>query len=153
MVQAPTGGAIYAIGKHKVLAWINLYGGVANLALSLVLVQYLGLYGVVVGTVLESLVVRVFIYPRIACRLLDIPLSTYGTSVVSTFIKTVLCLLAVFLPLHFLLQPSYLALILTGFLQLFFSIPLLYILVLQPEDRALAKELFTALYRRKSIRQ
>jgi O-antigen/teichoic acid export membrane protein len=61
-------------GEHRVLAYVNLATGIANLALSLVLVRIWGLTGVAVGTLLPIAFSAMFVLYPAACRRVDVPL-------------------------------------------------------------------------------
>jgi O-antigen/teichoic acid export membrane protein len=55
-------------GKHRMLAFVNLGTGVANVALSLALIRRFGLVGVAVGTLIPIAVSSFFIVHPAACR-------------------------------------------------------------------------------------
>ena len=65
-----------AINKHGILAKLMPVSAAANLVLSIVLVQYWGIIGVAVGSLIPAL----FLVPivlRISCRELDLPVRQY----------------------------------------------------------------------------
>lgn len=64
----PLNSAMYAANKHSIVAKIDVIEVALNLAISLVLVQYLGLIGVALGTMIPLLLLRLFILPYFACR-------------------------------------------------------------------------------------
>lgn len=68
-----TAGAIaFGVSKHKTTARWAIGEGIANLALSITLVHWMGIYGVAVGTLLPSLFVHVGLWPRFISKLLGI---------------------------------------------------------------------------------
>ena len=71
-VQSPMIAYLYAVNKHSFYAALNIFDGVANLVLSLLLVRYIGLFGVALGTVLPMLITKIFIQPVYVCNLLAI---------------------------------------------------------------------------------
>lgn len=55
--------------KHKIIAKWAVGEGFANLALSITLVHWLGVYGVAIGTLIPSLIVQLIFWPRYVSRL------------------------------------------------------------------------------------
>jgi O-antigen/teichoic acid export membrane protein len=60
-------------GEIKKLAMVNIATGVANIALSSLLIQRFGLPGVAMGTLIPVAFSAIFLYPS-ACRLIGLPL-------------------------------------------------------------------------------
>jgi O-antigen/teichoic acid export membrane protein len=68
-----TAGAIaFGVEKHKTTALWSIGEGVANLALSILLVHWYGIYGVAIGTMVPSLVVQVILWPRYISKLVGL---------------------------------------------------------------------------------
>lgn len=65
---APTGSLLLGTDDVRVISRATIAEGLANLALSLILIQPLGLIGVAIGTVVPMVVVRLFVIPWFACR-------------------------------------------------------------------------------------
>ena len=65
----------FGIEKHKQSAIWAIGEGVANLALSIILVQRLGIYGVAIGTPLPSLFVQIVLWPRYVYQLVGVRMS------------------------------------------------------------------------------
>jgi O-antigen/teichoic acid export membrane protein len=59
-------------GQHRMLAWTNILTGVANVALSILLVRWYGLKGVAVGTLLPIGFAAIFILYPAACRRVEL---------------------------------------------------------------------------------
>jgi O-antigen/teichoic acid export membrane protein len=60
----PAGFMLQGMAKHKVLAILTIASGVFNLALSLILLQYLGLLGVALGTIIPTTIICIgFVLP------------------------------------------------------------------------------------------
>ncbi len=72
-----SGGIAYGLGKHRPVAVWATAEAVANLVLSLILVRRFGLEGVAWGTVLSSLVVNLFFWPRYVCQIVNVPARHY----------------------------------------------------------------------------
>jgi hypothetical protein len=47
------------------------------LILSIILVRQIGIYGVAWGTTIPSVIIELFLWPRLVCRLVAIPIRTY----------------------------------------------------------------------------
>ena len=73
----PLNSAMYAANKHRIVAKIDVIEVTLNLGLSLVLVQYLGLIGVALGTMIPLLMLRLFVLPYFACRAIEMPVRDY----------------------------------------------------------------------------
>jgi O-antigen/teichoic acid export membrane protein len=75
--QQPIELVLYAIAKHKYLAIITSIEAIANLVLSIVLAQYIGIYGVALGTTIPALFNTLILRPRYTCKQLSIPARAY----------------------------------------------------------------------------
>jgi len=75
--QQPTIMILYAINKHKYYAYQNIIESVFNIILSLIFLQYWGIYGVAIGTVLPMIIGRILFLPRYSCKQLDYSLTKY----------------------------------------------------------------------------
>jgi O-antigen/teichoic acid export membrane protein len=75
--QVPSPGLLISMGRHRFYAAYCILEGVANLALSLLLVQRFGLVGVAAGTAIPMIVVRLGIQPVHTCRVLGISVRDY----------------------------------------------------------------------------
>jgi O-antigen/teichoic acid export membrane protein len=65
-----TAGSIaFGIEKHRAVAFSAIGEGVANLALSVYLARRYGLYGVAIGTLIPSLAVQLFFWPKYISKL------------------------------------------------------------------------------------
>ena len=73
-------GVLYGLGRHHVVAYSRIGEGAANLTMSIVLVQKLGLIGVAIGTVIPHIVVVAAIMPVIISKWVRIDLREYYTS-------------------------------------------------------------------------
>jgi O-antigen/teichoic acid export membrane protein len=62
----------FGIEKHKTMAIWAIGEGVANLALSITLVHWYGIYGVALGTLIPSLIVQVGLWPRQISKLVGL---------------------------------------------------------------------------------
>lgn len=68
-----TGSAIaFGIEKHKTVALWSISEGIVNLALSIVLARWFGIYGVALGTMIPSLFLQIFLWPGYISKLVGI---------------------------------------------------------------------------------
>jgi len=67
------GNVLYGLARHKVLAIMRIFEATANLVLSVILVQSLGIVGVALGTAVTHVIAVVLILPTIACRIVGLP--------------------------------------------------------------------------------
>jgi len=62
----------FGIEKHKTMALWAIGEGIANLALSIILVHWYGIYGVAMGTLVPSLIAQLGFWPRYISRLVGL---------------------------------------------------------------------------------
>ncbi len=62
----------YGVEKHKTTAIWAIGEGIANLALSVTLVHWYGIYGVAIGTMIPSLIVQLVFCPRYVSKLVGL---------------------------------------------------------------------------------
>ena len=143
LMQYPSLSYIYAQAKHRYLAITTIVGGVGNLILSLILVQFLGIYGVVWATFCEMLIVYLVVYPLIVCRVGGIGFGEfYGRTLALPLVGSLVILAPYYLAVHQFLDADYLRLIVLGALQLLFFAPLAFFFVLRREERAVLLSAF-----------
>ncbi len=65
-----------AIGKHGIFAKIMPFSAVANLGLSIILVRYMGIVGVAIGSLIPALIVFP-VFLKYSCRELGFPVTVY----------------------------------------------------------------------------
>ena len=88
-IHNPSNNVLYAISKHRYLAWVNIVEGVANLGLSLLLVRRWGILGVALGTTIPLMVSRLFVLPAYVCRSIGLSLAKYYLNIAATSAYTV----------------------------------------------------------------
>lgn len=76
---------LYSHNKHQYYAYQNIGEGVLNVIVSLIAVQYWGILGVAVGTLIPSLVTKLFLQPRLTCGVLSYSLTKYYKQMFSCF--------------------------------------------------------------------
>jgi O-antigen/teichoic acid export membrane protein len=77
LAQSASGRTLWGLAKHRVLAWVTLVEGVANLVLSIILVRRYGILGDAIGTAIPLACTQIFFLPGHLCRLLGVRLTTY----------------------------------------------------------------------------
>jgi O-antigen/teichoic acid export membrane protein len=77
MAQSASGKVLYGMARHRTLAFVWLAEGLANLALSIVLLRYYGVVGVALGTAIPQLCTNCFFLPVHLCRVLGMRLRTF----------------------------------------------------------------------------
>jgi O-antigen/teichoic acid export membrane protein len=70
--NTPAASIAFGIEKHKTIAKWAIGEATVNLSLSVVLARIFGIYGVAIGTLVPSLVVNVFFWPRYITNLVKI---------------------------------------------------------------------------------
>ncbi len=71
---------LYGLSKHYIIAYWRIFEAVANVVLSLVLIQFYGIIGVAIGTVIPHLIVVAIALPRAVSRTTGISVSAYVRS-------------------------------------------------------------------------
>ena len=70
--NTPATSIAFGIEKHKTIAKWAIAEAIANLTLSIVLARKIGIYGVAIGTLVPSLAVNLFLWPRYVSHLVGI---------------------------------------------------------------------------------
>ena len=114
--QATSVNALYASLHQKAYAVLNTSEAAANLILSIVLVHYMGMIGVAVGTLIPSIVFRGIIQPIVVERLLHISMQKTGRLYLRTGSRCAALLIVPWLITRYFLAPDYPHLLLVGVL-------------------------------------
>lgn len=78
-VQRPAISLLYGISKHHLYAWMNMVEGIANLLLSIMLVQRYNIAGVAMGFAIPTILVKLVVLPFYVSRVAFMPLSQFLT--------------------------------------------------------------------------
>jgi O-antigen/teichoic acid export membrane protein len=92
MPQYVSALVLAGMAKHRTFAFVALAEGIANIVLSIVLVQRIGLIGVAWGTVIPALITNFLIIPLYTLRVLNMSVTDY---VVNAYLRPALCVLPV----------------------------------------------------------
>lgn len=77
LAQATSGRILFGIGKHKMLAFVTLAEGLANLALSILLVRPYGIIGDALGTAIPLSCTFILFMPTHVCRKLGVRVGSF----------------------------------------------------------------------------
>ena len=133
----PLDNSMYAIGKIKGLAVINVLDAVLNLGFSLWLVRSHGIVGVALGTLIPMLLTRMFLMVPYACAKIGWPLLDYLRTLLRPLVVGGLALAAiatVFAQVH-LPVTGYVLIILVSLCGALFYLPAVFFLGMGPADR------------------
>jgi O-antigen/teichoic acid export membrane protein len=92
MSQYVSALVLAGMARHKILAYVALGEGVANLLLSIVLVKRIGVIGVAWGTVIPHLISTTLVIPFYTLRILRMSVREY---VGRGFVRPILCSLPI----------------------------------------------------------
>lgn len=68
---------LYGISRHRIIAVLRIIEAIANLGLSVVLVQWIGLRGVALGAAIPSAIIVMVVLPIMAARAIGLDLHRY----------------------------------------------------------------------------
>lgn len=77
LAQSASTRILYGMAKHRSLAWVTSIEGIANLALSIIMIRPFGVLGDAMGTAIPLLCTGLFFMPRHLCRVLNVRLGTF----------------------------------------------------------------------------
>jgi O-antigen/teichoic acid export membrane protein len=77
LANSSVNGVMLALDRQRTLAIVTLGEGLGNLALSVILVQRIGVIGVALGTLFPCVVTGFLFWPRYLCKLLDMSMVDY----------------------------------------------------------------------------
>ncbi|MDR1479910.1 MAG: hypothetical protein LBJ00_13330 [Planctomycetaceae bacterium] len=145
--HAPNTKFLFAIAKHKILAYVNLVGAFVQIILMVIFVKLgWGITGVALGFFFASVPVRGLIIPFFVARIRQINFFKYYLNITSYQLIAALAFVIPFLISQKLMSPNYKYLLLTGFLSAICYVP--FILVFgfnKTEKEKIKKILLSAL--------
>lgn len=133
--QHPSRLLLYATAKHKFFALINVVEGVANLGLSLWLVQRMGIFGVALGTFIPMALIKLIVQPLYVCRVSPISYGEYMRELGRSALVVGTALVIPGLISAWFAAPAYSSLILVGLLSLGFYILVISALEFNRQER------------------
>jgi O-antigen/teichoic acid export membrane protein len=101
-MQWPAISILYASARHRFYAYLSAGEAVANVAISIVLVQHFGTIGVALGTTIPLLVSMLVLQPPYVCRTLGLEVGAYYRELGNAALYAVLGQAALFALVHLL---------------------------------------------------
>lgn len=147
VMQSSCAELLYGISKHKFLAMANIIEGLANLTLSVILVQKYGVYGVALGTAIPMLIMKTVVQPVYVCRVIGITFKEYYFGLMTPIVIISAGILAGFwLMVKPGIVPNYLNIISLIILEIIIFTAIVYMVGFNKEE----KKYFEKAYLRKS---
>lgn len=104
--QVTSNSILLGISRHKPLFYILLAEAVANIVLSVILVQYIGVYGVALGLAIPQLIIYSVVYPVIYHRILEAPVGRFYKEAAVSASLALIATVPIALLVEYLLVPS-----------------------------------------------
>ena len=136
--QRPSMSILFALSRHRVLAFILVAEGLVNLLLSILLVHPYGIVGVAAGTAIPSIINYTVLIPLYVCHHIKMSSrSYYGTLLLRTLLPLLgfSLIFAVFVSERFLV-PEYGVIVLLGSVQSVLLIVFAWFVVFTRKERA-----------------
>ncbi len=108
MSQANGVKLLFATGQQLYHSLYTGIEGVANLCISIILVQFYGIVGVALGTSISMIFVRVIIHPYYVSRACGIPVKEYYYIYSAPMMKSAVVISLFYLIIQSKLEPNYL---------------------------------------------
>lgn len=144
--QSPGIQLLFGVSKHAFYARLNVCEGLANLALSVLLLKPFGILGVALGTLVEMAFFKLLLLPAYVCKTAGVPLRAYLLEgVFLSLLKTALPLAAYFLLASRFLAARYSTIAVLAGLQTALFAPLAYFFILDDEERRVISGAFKSL--------
>lgn len=129
---------LYGMSRHRVIALLRIAEAAANLLLSIILVQTLGLVGVALGTAIPSAIVVMLVLPAVAGRMVGVGVLRFYEN---AYLRPLLAITP-FVVAAYWVRDAYPATSLLGFFLrvgalLLLYVPVAFALVLDSTERAL----------------
>lgn len=154
LTQSPGIQLLYGLSKHDYYAALNGVEAALNLGLSILFLKLFGLYGVVLGTAVEIVIVKLFVLPVHICRTVGLPLRAYLLDAIFVpLLKTAGLLGVYFLLIRDLVLPDYTRLLACVVLQGALFVPAAYFVILSGPERRAVAELAAVLLARAGARR
>ncbi len=147
LLQYPVNGVLMGMARHHFIAVSNNIQAILNLVLSIILVQYYGIFGVALGTCLPSLIINSTLQPWFVAKVLEIPIWQYYGRIFLMIFKCLVALLPAAVFSYYLVQPTYSSLFLTGALSAVTYFPIVILMMFPRQER---DKIFQAIFERSS---
>jgi O-antigen/teichoic acid export membrane protein len=142
MPQLISGALLQGVSRHQWLARVEMLVSVLNLILGVILVQHLGIVGVALGVAIPQILLNLVFVPWYTQRVLGCSLRHYFVSLYLTSFLPALALGGTLYTWSSLYPPDgYLSLLIQACVGSAFYLALVYLLLLEPEERRWARKL------------
>jgi len=129
---------LIGLSKHEAYAALNSVEAVLNVVLSIILLHYYCMYGVVLGTAIEIALIKLFVMPIYICRVAHMPVRAYLVdSILATFVKIGIPLGVYFYLVRGFVRPDYLRLTECVAVQTCLLLPVAFFFILDSDERRL----------------
>jgi len=135
LMQNPSIGLLYGISKHKYYAISNTGEGIINLILSIILVQYYGIYGVALGTLIGMIIFKLFIQPIYVSKVIELSMIKYYKTMLMPLAKLSIPMTVFFCFAEKFMDYSYFHILIIATVQILVFLPILYFFILGVEER------------------
>ena len=142
LMQNPSIQLLYGISKHHFYTVSNSIEGVANLVLSLILVQKFGLMGVVLGTAVPMIIIKLLIQPNYICKVIGLDIRMYYSILLIAICQSTIIIVTYAYICRNFITPSYLNLILMVLSELSIFLIVVYFIGFTNKERQYFKALF-----------
>ena len=88
--QVTSNSILLGIGKHRPLLYLLIGEATSKITLSLILIQFWGIYGVAIGTAIPQTIIYLFIYPRLYHKITKASLSRFYLNSLRMIIASVI---------------------------------------------------------------
>lgn len=143
LMTSSTIHVMQALNKHYYYAYQTLIEGLANLILSIILVNYYGIIGVALGTAIPCFFTRIFIQPIYASKIIGISMKFY---IVNLLIKPLCSCVIVYIIINYSFQnfniTSLYVLFFKGVMTISLYCFISYFIFLDKTSKSLIKEMF-----------
>lgn len=143
--QNPSVQVMYAMGTHGFYSKITIIEAIANLTLSVILVQYYGMVGVALGTAIPFFIIKLFVMPPYVCRQLKLSTLKYYSEMGKIVIFSIMSHIPYFIFLKYFSISSYYEILFTGILYYSFCSYLILRFLLPVSDRVYLIKFFPLL--------
>lgn len=127
---------LFGISKHVFYVWLSLLEGIANLIISIILIQYIDIIGVAIGSAIPAIILKLVVLPVYASRVIDISLK----SLLVTFLVSSILPCTIFNFIYWLfvvdwVSPDYLNITILGGIQMILFFSFAWFFVFSPAER------------------
>lgn len=140
MMQSQGVHLMYGISKHKYVAFMNVFEGLANLILSVILAKKYGIYGVALGTTIPLILTKMILQPVYVCKITNIRIRQYLISILRSFVPPFIIVGGYYTLVKDYIVPDYERLILLSLPLILIYFPIIYFVSFDSTEKLLLKQ-------------